>query len=104
MMTQNAWFRGALCAAISGEISILIQTGAESWGRFPVPRICRWESKLHEEKCDHYGCSSYKQDSYTIIVTLQLFCKLLQNLISLDFRVLYLSLELLALVSTWATT
>ena len=25
--------------------SILIQTGAESWGRFPVPRICRWESK-----------------------------------------------------------
>ena len=24
--------------------SILIQTGAESWGRFPVPRICRWES------------------------------------------------------------
>ena len=43
-VTQNAWFRCALCAAISGEISILIQTGAESWGRFPVPRICRWES------------------------------------------------------------
>ena len=43
-MTQNAWFRCTLCAAISGEISILIQTGAESWGRFPVPRICRWES------------------------------------------------------------
>ena len=42
-VTQNAWFRCALCAAISGEISILIQTGAESWGRFPVPRICRWE-------------------------------------------------------------
>ena len=41
---QNAWFRCALCAAISGEISILIQTGAESWGRFPVPRICRWEN------------------------------------------------------------
>ena len=39
-VTQNAWFRCALCAAISGEIS----TGAESWGRFPVPRICRWES------------------------------------------------------------
>ena len=44
-VTQNAWFRYALCAAISGEISILIQTGAESWGRFPVPRICRWESR-----------------------------------------------------------
>ena len=38
-VTQNAWFRRAFCAAISGEISILIQTGAESWGRFPVPRI-----------------------------------------------------------------
>ena len=45
-VTQNAWFRCALCAAISGEISILMQTGAESWGRFPVPRICRWESSL----------------------------------------------------------
>ena len=45
-VTQNAWFLCALCAAISGEISILIQTGAESWGRFPVPRICRWESKV----------------------------------------------------------
>ena len=43
-VTQNAWFRCALCAAISGEISILIQTGTESWGRFPVPRICRWQS------------------------------------------------------------
>ena len=40
-LTQNAWFRCRLCAAISGEISILIQTGADSWGRFPVPRICR---------------------------------------------------------------
>ena len=29
-VTQNVWFRCALCAAISGEISILIQTGAES--------------------------------------------------------------------------
>ena len=45
-VTQNAWFLCALCAAISGEISILIQTGAESWGRFCVPRICRWESTL----------------------------------------------------------
>ena len=36
-VTQNAWFRCALCAAISEEISILIQTG-ESWGRFPVPK------------------------------------------------------------------
>ena len=35
-VTQNAWFLCTLCAAISGEISILIQTGAESWGRFPV--------------------------------------------------------------------
>ena len=40
-VTQNAWFLCSLCAAISGEISILIQIGAESWGRFPVPRICR---------------------------------------------------------------
>ena len=46
-VTQNTWFRCVLCAAISEEISILIQTGAESWGRFPVPRICRWESMLH---------------------------------------------------------
>ena len=30
-VAQNAWFRCTLCAAISGEISILIQTGAESW-------------------------------------------------------------------------
>ena len=43
-VTQNAWFCCALCAAISGEISISIQTRAESCGRFPVPRICRWES------------------------------------------------------------
>ena len=43
-VTQYAWFRFALCAAISGEISILIQTRAESWERFPVPRTCRWES------------------------------------------------------------
>ena len=48
-VTQNAWFRCALCAAISLEISILIQTGAESWGRFPVPRICHWESTFHLE-------------------------------------------------------
>ena len=47
-VTQNAWFRFALCAAISGEISILIQTGAESWGRLPVPRICLWESTLSD--------------------------------------------------------
>ena len=40
-VTQNA--------AISGEISVLIQTEAESWGRFPVPRICRWESTVHHE-------------------------------------------------------
>ena len=46
-VTQNAWFSlHTLCAAISGEISILIQTGAQSWGRFPVPRICRWESSV----------------------------------------------------------
>ena len=48
-VTQNAWFRCALCAAISGEISILIQTGAESWERFPVPRICRWESTCNSD-------------------------------------------------------
>ena len=41
-VTQNTWFRCTLCAAISGEISILIQT--EFWGRFPVPKICSWES------------------------------------------------------------
>ena len=29
-VTLNAWFCCALCAAISGEISIIIQTGAES--------------------------------------------------------------------------
>ena len=40
----NAWFRCVLCAAITEEISILIQTGIESWGRFPVPRILRLES------------------------------------------------------------
>ena len=52
--TQNAWFRCTLCAAISGKISILIQTGTESWGRFPVPRICRWEStKIHAGKHCH---------------------------------------------------
>ena len=44
VVTQNAWFCCSLCAAISGEISILIQTGAESLGRFPVPRICRCDS------------------------------------------------------------
>ena len=49
-VTQNAWFRCALCAAISGEISIIIQTGAESLGRFPVPRICRWESTVHRAR------------------------------------------------------
>ena len=48
-VTQNVWFCCALCAAISGEISVLIQTKAESWGRFPVPRICRWESTVHHE-------------------------------------------------------
>ena len=48
-VTQNAWFHCALCAAISGEISILIQTGAETWGRFPVPKIYCWESRfLHK--------------------------------------------------------
>ena len=36
-VTQNAWFLCALCAAICGEILILVQTGAESRGRFPVP-------------------------------------------------------------------
>ena len=50
VVTQNAWFRCARCAAISGEISILIPTGAESWGRFPVPRICRWESRYSVPK------------------------------------------------------
>ena len=33
-----------------GAPSILIQIGAESWGRFPVPRICRWESRV-DTKC-----------------------------------------------------
>ena len=40
VVTQNAWFLCALCAAISGAIEILMQTGADSWGRFPVSRIC----------------------------------------------------------------
>ena len=48
--TQNAWF---LCAAISGKISILIQIRAESWGRFPVPRICRWESNICDATCQN---------------------------------------------------
>ena len=33
-----------------GPPSILIQTGAESWGRFPVPRIYGWESRV-DTKC-----------------------------------------------------
>ena len=49
-VTQNAWFRCELGAAVSGEISILIQTVAESQGRFAVPRICRWESKTDGAK------------------------------------------------------
>ena len=58
-VTQNAWFLCALCAATSGEISILIQTGAESWGRFRVPRICHWESTHNQDlgsliKLAHY--------------------------------------------------
>ena len=56
-VTQNAWFHCALSAAISGKISILIQTGAESWGRFPVPRICRWEStKQGALEVQHLTC------------------------------------------------
>ena len=43
-VTQNAWF----FVVRSGEMSILIQTGAESWGRFPAPRICRWESTVDD--------------------------------------------------------
>ena len=65
-VTQNAWFRCALCAAISGEISILLQTGAESWGRFPVPRICRWESK----HC-HTRVISEKVDNLLIFLELK---------------------------------
>ena len=63
-VTQNAWFCCALCAAISGEISILIQTGAESWRRFPVPRICRWESTsaLVPER------NWYRPTTFTIII------------------------------------
>ena len=53
-VTQNNWFLCALCAAISGEISILIQTRAESWGRFPVPRKCRWESTDHQATKTNY--------------------------------------------------
>ena len=60
-VTQNAWFRCMLCAAISGEISILIQTGAESWGRFPVPRICRWESiaSCIDSNCTSAICNNF---------------------------------------------
>ena len=59
-VTQNASFRWVLCAAISGEISILIQTGAESWGRFPVPRICLWESSNDRApvRCQHFETSA----------------------------------------------
>ena len=50
-VTQNAWFLCALCAANSGEISILIQTGAESWGRFShqesaVGRAVKYSSSM----------------------------------------------------------
>ena len=65
-MTQNPRFRCALCAAISEEISILIQTGAESWGRFPVPRICRWESRLPIEF--HSFTSRINSKSYHSLV------------------------------------
>ena len=59
VMTQNAWFLCALCAAISGEIPILIQTGAESWERFPVPRICCWEST-----CKHIAALAYAIEDF----------------------------------------
>ena len=58
-VTQNAWFLCAFCAAISGEISILIQTRAESWGRFPeaVPRICHGEGFLYQESAVGRVCN-----------------------------------------------
>ena len=54
-VTQNALFRCALCAAISGEISILIQTGAESWGGFlyqesAVGRVCLEQIELEPRR------------------------------------------------------
>ena len=88
-VTQNAWFRCALCAAISGEISILIQTGAESWGRFPVPRICRWESimKVKEDlfllmiskACQNFAIST--QLFYQIFISLWIWYKKLISVI-----------------------
>ena len=60
-VTQNAWFRCALCAAVS-EISTFIQTGAESSGRFPVPRICRWENTLTVTFCN---VSHFLDNEYT---------------------------------------
>ena len=43
-VTQNAWFSlRTLCCHLWRDININTNV-AESWGRFPVPRICRWES------------------------------------------------------------
>ena len=67
VVTQNAWFRSGLCAAISGEISILVLTRAESWGRFPVPRICRWESRI----CTTYYPSIFR---FVIFGVLEVLC------------------------------
>ena len=84
-VTQNAWFRCALCAAISGEISILIQTGAESWGRFPVPRICRWESKGHITCLNFLLALCAEIDCYCIIT------KIRKNVSFLNAKTTYLS-------------
>ena len=47
-VTQNAWFvaHSVVLPSLEGYqyYIVLIHTGAESWGRFPVPRICHWES------------------------------------------------------------
>ena len=73
--SQNAWFRCALCAAISGEISILLQTGAESWGRFCVPRICRWESNMLSEHLFLLNdCLCVLAFSLSLLSVIFLFC------------------------------
>ena len=89
-LAQNACFRCTLCAAISGEISILIQTGAESWERFPVPRICRWESttqqvhnlfinrpcRLFSPKLD-FHCLQWASPTQTVLNMIRRLCRLL---------------------------
>ena len=83
-VTQNVWFRCLLCAAISGEISILIQTGAQSWGRFLVPRICRWERNLTPTYLKSYILRSSTVDTSKIYVK---YC--IKHILSGEFLIFF---------------